>query len=113
VTLLLDTHTLIWWLEGNRKLGRRARGAIESTATIVWISAASAWEIAIKVSLGRLDLAEPPGCAFPGNGAQPFPATAVSLVHALAVRTLPRIMRIRSIACSSRRPGRRLDHRDG
>lgn len=90
MTLLLDTHTLIWWLEGNRKLGRRARGAIEAAGAVVWISAASAWEIAIKVALGRLDLSEPPDVCLPREMQRSrFQPLAVSLDHALAVRALP------------------------
>ncbi|MBZ5560434.1 MAG: type II toxin-antitoxin system VapC family toxin [Acidobacteriia bacterium] len=90
MTLLLDTHTLIWWLEGNRKLGRRARGAIESAGAVVWVSAASAWEIAIKVALGRLDLSEPPEVCLPREMSRSrFQPLAVSLDHALAVRALP------------------------
>jgi PIN domain nuclease of toxin-antitoxin system len=52
VNLLLDTHVLIWWDEG-RRLTSGARRAIE-TADIVYVSAASAWEVAIKIALGRL-----------------------------------------------------------
>jgi len=52
VNLLLDTHVLIWWDEG-RRLTAAARRAIE-TADAVYVSAASAWEVAIKTGLGRL-----------------------------------------------------------
>jgi PIN domain nuclease of toxin-antitoxin system len=52
MNLLLDTHVLIWWDEG-RKLGPEARRAIEAADT-VYVSAASAWEVAIKIGLGRL-----------------------------------------------------------
>jgi len=52
MNLLLDTHVLIWWDEG-RKLAAAARRAIEDADT-VYVSAASAWEVAIKVGLGRL-----------------------------------------------------------
>jgi PIN domain nuclease of toxin-antitoxin system len=52
VNLLLDTHVLIWWDEG-RKLTGEARRAIEEADT-VYVSAASAWEVAIKIGLGRL-----------------------------------------------------------
>jgi len=52
VNLLLDTHVLIWWDEG-RKLTAGARRAIRK-ADAVYVSAASAWEIAIKIALGRL-----------------------------------------------------------
>ncbi len=53
-TLLLDTHALIWWAAGDRALSRRVRRLIEDEMTIVVVSAASAWEIATKVRLGRL-----------------------------------------------------------
>jgi PIN domain nuclease of toxin-antitoxin system len=52
VNLLLDTHVLIWWDEG-RRITADARRAIEGADT-VYVSAASAWEVAIKIGLGRL-----------------------------------------------------------
>jgi PIN domain nuclease of toxin-antitoxin system len=52
VNLLLDTHVLIWWDEA-RRLAAEARRAI-ADADSVYVSAASAWEIAIKTGLGRL-----------------------------------------------------------
>ena len=52
MNLLLDTHVLIWWDEG-RRLSPGARRAIRG-AEAVYVSAASAWEIAIKIRLGRL-----------------------------------------------------------
>jgi PIN domain nuclease of toxin-antitoxin system len=52
VNLLLDTHVLIWWDEG-RRLAAEARHAI-ADADSVYVSAASAWEVAIKTGLGRL-----------------------------------------------------------
>lgn len=55
--LLLDTHTLIWWLE-NRALSKIAKDAISDTSNEVWVSTASAYEISFKVMLGKL-----PSCA--------------------------------------------------
>lgn len=52
MNLLLDTHVLIWWDEG-RRLAPAARRAIGDADT-VYVSAASAWEVAIKIGLGRL-----------------------------------------------------------
>lgn len=52
MNVLLDTHVLIWWDEG-RRLSAEARQAIE-VADAVYVSAASAWEVAIKTALGRL-----------------------------------------------------------
>lgn len=53
---LLDTHTLIWFLNGDKDLSFNARKAIESFEALNFVSIASLWEIAIKVSLGRLEL---------------------------------------------------------
>jgi PIN domain nuclease of toxin-antitoxin system len=52
--LLLDTHTLLWWTTGDKLLSERARKRIAQSQEPIIISAVSAWEIAIKVNLGRL-----------------------------------------------------------
>lgn len=51
---LLDTHTLIWWMTGDRQLSKTAHALIEEKDNVSLVSAASAWEIATKVRLGRL-----------------------------------------------------------
>ena len=51
---LLDTHTAIWYFEGNIKLTPNMRDLIESPSVEKCVSVASAWEIAIKISLGKL-----------------------------------------------------------
>ena len=56
--VLLDTHALVWWLEGREKLSARARRAIEDSDTTVFVSAASAWELAIKTQIGKFKSAE-------------------------------------------------------
>ena len=58
--LLLDTATFLWLAEGDTNLGEAARDAITDPANAVLLSSASAWEIAIKHSLGRLQLRVPP-----------------------------------------------------
>lgn len=52
--LLLDSHALIWWLADSPRLSAAARAAIGDTANEIFVSPASAWEIATKVRLGRL-----------------------------------------------------------
>ncbi|MBM3820847.1 MAG: type II toxin-antitoxin system VapC family toxin [Acidimicrobiia bacterium] len=52
--LLLDTHALLWWLAGDRRLPPKARRAIEDRSNTKFVSAASAWEIATKTRVGRL-----------------------------------------------------------
>jgi PIN domain nuclease of toxin-antitoxin system len=54
VNLLLDTHTVVWFLEGTDTLRSEARVAIES-AERVYVSAATIWEMAVKVARGRLE----------------------------------------------------------
>ena len=53
--LLLDTHALLWWQTDDDRLSDRARDAIADEANEVHVSAASAWEIATKQRLGKLD----------------------------------------------------------
>lgn len=56
---LLDTHTLIWYINGDPELSQNARTAIEADSTINFVSIASLWEMAIKISLGKLELKTP------------------------------------------------------
>lgn len=53
--LLLDTHTFLWWLSGDKHLSARARTLIGNEKTTVFVSAASAWEICTKVRIGKLE----------------------------------------------------------
>jgi PIN domain nuclease of toxin-antitoxin system len=57
VQLLLDTHALLWWLLGDSALSGPARSAIADPSNHVFVSAASAWEIAIKYKQGKLPAA--------------------------------------------------------
>lgn len=54
--LLLDTHAFLWFIEGNQNLGLTAKNAIESSTNQRYLSIASLWEIAIKVSIGKLEI---------------------------------------------------------
>lgn len=55
MNVLLDSHALLWWLGDDKRLSRRARKLIADEDNSVFVSAASVWEIAIKVALGKLD----------------------------------------------------------
>ena len=54
MALLLDTHTLIWWMTSDRQLSKTAHALIKQKINLPLVSAASAWEMATKVRLGRL-----------------------------------------------------------
>jgi PIN domain nuclease of toxin-antitoxin system len=56
VRLLLDTHVLLWWLSDDRRLKPSERRVIADRDALVYVSAATIWEIGIKRNLGRLDL---------------------------------------------------------
>jgi PIN domain nuclease of toxin-antitoxin system len=64
---LLDTHALLWWLSDDPALSRAARKIIAETKNILIVSAASAWEIAIKVRLGKLPTATDLAADFSGQ----------------------------------------------
>jgi PIN domain nuclease of toxin-antitoxin system len=85
VKLLLDTHVVLWWQRDDRRLNRAARNAI-ATADVVWVSAISAWEVAIKTALGRLRLAEPFRVLLEADDFTQLPMT---LAHAEALGELP------------------------
>jgi PIN domain nuclease of toxin-antitoxin system len=59
VKVLVDTHALLWWLFADRRLSRRAKAVLRDPENRIAVSSASAWEIATKYRLGRLDSAKP------------------------------------------------------
>jgi PIN domain nuclease of toxin-antitoxin system len=83
--LLLDTEAFIWWDANDRRLGAEARARIKD-ATDVYVSAASAWEIAIKVALGKLKTARTAAVALGESG---FTELAMTFRHAEALSDLP------------------------
>jgi len=90
VRALLDTHALLWWLDGDRRLSQRARRLIGSDETTVLVSAASAWEICTKLRLGKL-----PGAAAVATdvagclGSQGFAQLPITIDHAQRAGNLP------------------------
>jgi PIN domain nuclease of toxin-antitoxin system len=56
VRLLLDTHTLIWWMESSPRLSEAAAIAIGAREDDIFVSAATAWEMATKYRLGKLQV---------------------------------------------------------
>lgn len=87
--LLLDTQVWLWWRADDRRLGRGTRAAIRAAGEVRF-SAASAWEIAVKAGLGKLET--PPLEGFRAqleqHGFQPL---AIEIEHALGVASLPRL----------------------
>jgi PIN domain nuclease of toxin-antitoxin system len=90
VNLLLDAHTLLWFLEDDPQLSATAKGLIEDPANRKFVSIATCWEIAIKVGLRKLDLGEPATTFLPRELAtNHFDLLAIDLRHATFVEMLP------------------------
>jgi PIN domain nuclease of toxin-antitoxin system len=56
---LLDTHAFLWFIEGNARLSNTGKDHIEDQSHDLLLSIASLWEMAVKISLGKLDLPQP------------------------------------------------------
>lgn len=85
MTLLLDTHVVLWWRLDSTRLTKDARTAI-ATADTVLVSAASGWEVAIKQALGKLRLSDPFSELVVASA---FGELPVTLRHAERLSTLP------------------------
>jgi PIN domain nuclease of toxin-antitoxin system len=83
--LLLDTHVFLWWRAEPRRIDRKVERAI-SRARLVYVSAASAWEAAIKAQLGKLRF---PGRFVEAVDLSEFTRLDITFAHAEAVRDLP------------------------
>ena len=92
--LLLDTHTLLWWMDDNASLSTTARREIADEANDIVVSAASAWEIATKFRLGKLPEAEAVASDVAGCIAdEGFEGLAISVADAERAGRLPGIHR--------------------
>ncbi|HYC91355.1 MAG TPA: type II toxin-antitoxin system VapC family toxin [Thermoanaerobaculia bacterium] len=86
--LLLDTHILLWWLMGDRRLSKGLAKAVGSPENDVAVSAASLWEIVIKQMLGRIDVAlDELLSSVTSDGFSELP---VQFRHTLKLQSLPR-----------------------
>lgn len=90
--LLLDSHALLWWLLDDRRLSDAAQAAIERRDSLVFVSAASLWEIGIKAAKGKLQLPEYGARRIREEMvAAGWIQLAVTWDHGLAVRDLPAV----------------------
>jgi len=86
---LLDTHTFLWAISGDRKLSRRA-GEIFAGPSDLWLSVASIWEVLIKVQVGKMPLPAPVGPYLVEKLAENRVETLpISLDHVLRIEALP------------------------
>lgn len=87
--LLIDTHILIWFLEGNNLLSKSRRQIIVNPNNDIFVSIASLWEMAVKISLGKLTLAKPLADVIKQVAIENIEILAISPEHTLQVSILP------------------------
>ena len=90
MNLLLDTHVLLWWLDDSSALSKKTKRVVADRRNIVFVSAASIWEIQIKRALGKLEI--PPDFKNVLEN-QAFEMLAISFDHAHKVGELPLLNR--------------------
>jgi PIN domain nuclease of toxin-antitoxin system len=90
MTLLLDTHTFLWFCQGDTNLSAPATALIEDPNSRKLLSVASCWKIAIKAGLKKLTLGEPSGIYIPTALSRTgFELLPITLEHATSVESLP------------------------
>jgi PIN domain nuclease of toxin-antitoxin system len=88
--VLLDTHAFIWWVTNDSQLSDAARAYIADPDNDVFLSTASAWEIVIKVNIGKLILPEPPESYIPSRlASNQLESLPIQMNHVLQVSALP------------------------
>jgi PIN domain nuclease of toxin-antitoxin system len=87
---LMDTHTFLWFVMNDSRLGDAARTIIEEPDNEIYLSLASVWEISIKVGLGKLILSQPLDAFFPDQlSRNDIKLLPIELNHAVHVAILP------------------------
>lgn len=88
--LLLDTHALIWFVEGSDKIRSSVRAAIEDPSNVVFVSAVSAMEVTTKVRLGKLPSAKALADSFEAQMLmRGFELLAIEVAHAERAGSMP------------------------
>jgi PIN domain nuclease of toxin-antitoxin system len=90
VRVLLDTHSFLWWVHGDDRVSDTAREIISDEDNEIFFSVASAWEIAIKAGVGKLDIPRGPERFIARHTKlNDFAVLPIDLRHALGVYELP------------------------
>lgn len=92
--LLLDTCTFLWWSQGSARIPKDVRRLVADPANDVYVSAVTAWELAVKHELGKLDLPAPPEVFAPRRREwYDFKSLPIDEASALQLRRLPSLHR--------------------
>ncbi|MGB8701337.1 MAG: type II toxin-antitoxin system VapC family toxin [Thermosynechococcaceae cyanobacterium] len=88
--VLLDTHAFIWWVTDDPQLSDIARDTISNSTNILFLSAASTWEIVIKYRTGKLSLPDKPDQYIPSRLAtNQIESLPIQTIHTLQIAGLP------------------------
>jgi len=88
--ILLDTHTFLWWAADDPQISLKAKALITNPDNEVFFSVVSAWEIIIKVGIGKLSLSESPETYIPSRiVSNQFEILPVQMSHILKINSLP------------------------
>ncbi len=92
--VLVDTHVFLWWINADRRISAKAKEILSNGESSLLFSAASLWEVAIKLRTGKLRLAEPAAETLREQmAAQRMTDLPVRADHALALLDLPLLHR--------------------
>jgi PIN domain nuclease of toxin-antitoxin system len=87
--ILVDTHVVLWYLEGNQNLSKLRRQAIVDVHNDIFVSMASLWEISIKISIGKLKITRPISDILLQFASQGISVLPIMPGHVMQVATLP------------------------
>lgn len=87
---LLDTHIILWWMTDNKRLSKDALHLLSNPDNVIFVSSISIWELAIKISLGKLDMSPQ---FFVLLEQESFKELPITHKHALGLIDLPKIHR--------------------
>ena len=91
MAFLLDTHTFLWWLADDPRLPAGVREIMRAPENEIFVSAATAWEIAIKKALGKLDAPDDLASLVAEEGFDEMP---IRFAHGQLAGQLPAIHRL-------------------
>ena len=90
--VLLDTHTFLWWITDSPLISSKVRDIVQNADNEIFLSAASGWEIAIKVQLGRIHLPDKPSIYLAKQmSLNAFQPLTITMSHSLYICNIPDI----------------------
>ncbi|MBT3272947.1 MAG: type II toxin-antitoxin system VapC family toxin [Spirochaetales bacterium] len=87
---ILDTHTFLWWIGDDERLSKQVFDIVADKNNKIYFSAVSAWEISIKIRIGKLTVAEDPDKFLTDNiNENGFLVMPINLIHSTKIFHIP------------------------